>query len=359
MKKCDILYICGTLDYGHSVSGNYILYYLFSKLEKKYDINYIGLWENQQIQKYNSENFIYFEHSLKQKTNEELDSIIPEHKILFLAGDDLTNSQLEYLHKKFNNKVVVCAMTSWVFGCTSSYPELDNDLRGDIAQNRYETYKKINAHITHVSSYSQKIQYKSFFHSLSSSIVPLPFDQIQSSTPLNNRTSTNKIILWGTTQPQTRRKGLKEFSEILNIFKEKYPNADNLEIHTVGPVPHLNSPFKVVNKGTLDRKSMAYAYREVDVFALTTLADSGPMMAAESIKNNTPLVSFNTNVSMDITLNGINGYTVDSNEDFADKLYKILFQSDFQINHDFIKKFNSEEVVLNKYNELFDNFLKK
>ena len=62
---------------------------------------------------------------------------------------------------------------------------------------------------------------------------------------------------------------------------------------------------------------------------------------------------------MDITANGINGYTVDNNEDFADKLYKILFESDFQIDHDFIKKFNSEEVVLSKYNELFDTFLKK
>ena len=359
MKKCDILYISGALDYGDSVSGNYILYYLLSKLENEYDIKYIGLWNHQQKQKYSPENFIYFDDRLKQRTNAELDAIIPEHKILFLSGDDLTNSQLEYLHKKFNNKVVVCAMTSWVFGCTSSYPELDNDLKGDITQKRYETYKKINAHIAHVSSYSQKVQNKSLFHSLSSSILPLPFDQIESSNQSNNRVSTNKIILWGTTQPQTRRKGLQEFSQILNIFKEKYPNADSLEIHTVGPLPHLNSSFNVVNKGTLDRKRMADAYREADVFALTTLADSGPMMAAESIKNNTPLVSFNTNVSMDITSNGINGYTVDSNEDFADKLYKILFQSDFEINHDFIKKFNSEEVVLNKYKNLFNGILNK
>ena len=359
MKKCDILYICGTLDYGHSVSGNYILYYLFSKLEKKYDINYIGLWENQQIQKYNSENFIYFEDSLKQKTNAELDAIIPEHKILFLSGDDLTNSQLEYLYKKFNNKVVVCAMTSWLFGCTTQYPELYDDLMGDVAKNRYETYKRVNAHIVHVSSYSQKVQDQSLFPSVGSSIIPLPFEQIKSTSYPSMPTSTNKIILWGTTQPQRRRKGLKEFEEILKIFKEKYPERSNIEIHTVGPPPHLQSPFNVVDKGSLDREGIARTYQESDVFALTTLADSGPMMAAESIKNNTPLVSFNTNVSMDITYNGINGYTVDSNEDFADKLYVILYESDFEISHDFIKKFNSEEIVLNKYQNLFNGILNK
>ena len=250
-------------------------------------------------------------------------------------------------------------MTSWVFGCTSSYPEIDNDLKGDIAQSRYETYEKINAHIVHVSSYSQKVQDKSLFFSVESSIIPLPFEQIKSTKTPSPPSSTNKIILWGTTQPQTRRKGLKEFEEILKIFKGKYSNFDNIEIHTVGPPPQLDSPFKVVDNGSLDREGIASAYQEADVFALTTLADSGPMMAAESIKNNTPLVSFNTNVSMDITSNGINGYTVDSNEEFADKLYKILFELDFEISHDFIKKFNSEEIILNKYENLFDNVLNK
>ena len=45
--------------------------------------------------------------------------------------------------------------------------------------------------------------------------------------------------------------------------------------------------------------------------------------------------------------------------EFADKLYKILFHSDFEINHDFIKKFNSEKVVLNKYKNLFNKILNK
>ena len=82
-------------------------------------------------------------------------------------------------------------------------------------------------------------------------------------------------------------------------------------------------------------------------------------MAAESIKNKTPIVSFQTNISTDLTLNGVNGYTVQTKEDFADKLYKILFELDFKIDHSFVKKFNGEEVVLGKYSELFNTFLKK
>ena len=102
---------------------------------------------------------------------------------------------------------------------------------------------------------------------------------------------------------------------------------------------------------------MSTAYQESKALALTTLADAGPMMAAESIKNKTPLVSFNTNISMDLVKDGINGYTVDTNEDFADKLYEILFKNKYKIDYDYITKFNGEEVVALKYKNLFNSML--
>tara|TARA_R110002020_G_scaffold269623_5_gene484931 strand:+ start:140 stop:1240 length:1101 start_codon:yes stop_codon:yes gene_type:complete len=366
MKKCDILYISGGLDYGDAVSGNYILYYLFSKLENKYDIKYIGLWDHQQKQKYDSQKFVHFETSLTSKTNEELDSIIPEHKILFLAGDDLTNKQLEYLHEKFNNRTIMCMMTNWAYGCGKNncpswqapHPEIEGELFGSVPESRLETYKKINCGIVNVSSYSLKVQKKSLFSNLDSFLIPLPFHQIYIADKEKHENKCEKIILWGSAHPTTRRKGLPEFQEALRILKEKHPTLNNIEIHTAGPNPYLNSPYKVINKGPLSAHQMSLAYQEADVFALTTLADAGPMMATESVKNNTPLVAFNTNVAMDITSNGINGYTVNSNEEFADKLYAILFEADFEINHDFVKKFNGEESVLSKYKTLFDSILK-
>tara|TARA_R110002020_G_scaffold60201_5_gene163446 strand:- start:2931 stop:4031 length:1101 start_codon:yes stop_codon:yes gene_type:complete len=366
MKKCDILYICGGLDYGDSVSGNYILYYLLSKLEKQYNIKYIGLWDYQQKQKYDPQNFTHFESSLVNKTNEELDSIIPDHKILFLAGDDLTNKQLEYLHEKFNNRTIICMMTNWAYGCGKNncpswqapHPEIEGDLLGSVPESRLETYNKINCGFVNVSSYSLKVQQKSLFSKLDSFLIPLPFQQIYIANKEKHENKHEKIILWGSAHPTTRRKGLPEFQEALRILNDKHPTLKNIEIHTAGPNPHLNCPYRVIDKGPLNAHQMSLAYQQADVFALTTLADAGPMMATEAVKNNTPLVAFNTNVAMDITSNGINGYTVNNTEEFADKLYAILFEADFEINHDFVKKFNSEESVLSKYKDLFNLILK-
>ena len=51
------------------------------------------------------------------------------------------------------------------------------------------------------------------------------------------------------------------------------------------------------------------------------------MMATECLKNGTPLVSFNTNISVDFIDNGKNGYIVDGTEEYAKKLYDILYNT--------------------------------
>ena len=103
---------------------------------------------------------------------------------------------------------------------------------------------------------------------------------------------------------------------------------------------------------------MALIFANANVFALTTLADAGPMMAVECIKNETPLVSFATNISTDIIKDGKNGYIVDGTEEYADKLYDILYNKNFHIDLDYVRAFNSEEIVMGKYNEFFKNILK-
>jgi len=81
-------------------------------------------------------------------------------------------------------------------------------------------------------------------------------------------------------------------------------------------------------------------------------------MATECLKNNTPLVSFSTNISTDFVSDGKNGYVVDTVEDYTQKLYDILYNKNYHMDLEYIKVFNSEEIVLQKYSEFFKNILK-
>ena len=361
MNPCEILYICGIPTYNQSISGNGIILNILNSLRSEYDIKCIGIggWRNE-----NAESFLNFTDNISEKSDEWINENIPDHKILFLAGDDLTNQQMLNLHKKHNNKTIMYMMTNWVYGSNGNlpswqvpHPEIEGTFESDISKKRYDVYKKINLHILNASSYSESVQKKSFFHDLGSSIIPLPFSEIYTANPVKEKKDDDKIILWGSAHPKTRRKGLVEFTSILNILKNKYPECRDVKVHTAGPKPDFNSPFEVINKGLLNRHDMSLAYQDANVFALTTLADGGPMMAAESIKNKTPLVSFNTNISMDIVENGINGYTVNSNEEFADKLYQILFKNNYKIDFNYVTKFNGESSVISKYKTLFNSIL--
>ena len=56
---------------------------------------------------------------------------------------------------------------------------------------------------------------------------------------------------------------------------------------------------------------------------------------------------------MDFVNEGKNGYIVDNNEDYAKKLYEILYNNNFHMDLEYVKQFNSDEVVMQKYNEFF------
>ena len=121
----------------------------------------------------------------------------------------------------------------------------------------------------------------------------------------------------------------------------------------------INTKFDIEYLGRIpNRKELSKVYKNVDVFALTTLADAGPMMATECIKNNTPLVSFPTNIAADLVNDGKNGYIVDGTEEYASKLYDILYNKNYHMDLEYVKQFNSEESVIAKYNEFFKKLLK-
>lgn len=353
--KCDILYLCGQLDYGDSVSGNYILYKLLKNIDDV-SLKVLPLFIETK-QKIDKDDFLQYIFPSQENIGRLLE-IIPEHKILVLSGDDFPLVFVDYICTKYKSKLVTISMTHWLYGNTVAYPELENDFDGINCQKRLEVFQKHNAHIINGSTFSTLVHEQSMFRNIKNVLLPFPFQEIDiDESFIKNDTKEKKIILWGTTQPNTPRKGKDYFENILDWLSKKV-DTNKILIKTIGPKEKINTKFEVEYLGVIpNRFELSKIYKDVDVFALTTLADAGPMMATECVRNSTPLVSFATNVSMDFVQSGKNGYIVNGTEEFAEKIYEILFNKNYHIDLNYVKNFNSEEIVYKKYNEFFKNIL--
>ena len=375
-KKLDLILVCGSFDYGLSVSGNYILYRILKKIP---NLNFkVMYWHGNTL----PESRHNFDPSDFLCEHDVLNNL-PEHKILLTCGNDLSKQQFLDIYKKHQSKHLLTLMTHWPYSNTlegdfSAYPELDGDnyLTGDLVKERLDLYKQIDTSIICHSSYSQRVHNISGLRELPSHVIPLPFDEIDTleSTHLK---SQHKTILWGTTQPQQFRKGKSLFEQILRILYKKCSNPNEIKIKTVGPPLEINTDFEVEYKGQIENRAvLSPIYRDSSVFALTTLADAGPMMATESLKNETPLVAFDAGVQSDMVDDGKNGYIINLRygwenlthngeryrslqinnsdiESFADKLYEILYNKNYHMDLDYVKEFNSEEVVTKACADLF------
>jgi glycosyltransferase involved in cell wall biosynthesis len=353
-NNCDILYICGAMDYGDSVSGNYILYKILKKVN--FSLKVLPVFDNTN-QPIDKEDFLPYIHPYTENSLELLINSIPNHKVLIASGNDFNVELIKYICERFNSKYVVITMTHWMYGNGSEYPELDNTFTGDIIEKRAEIYNSIQSYIIPGSTHSVNVHNNSLLKDIPYTLIPFPFDEIEIDDSPKNDTNS-KVILWGTTQPQQPRKGKDYFENILEWLYKIVDNPDEIVIKTIGPKSELNTKFKVEYIGMVaNRVELSKIYKNVKVFALTTLADAGPMMATECIKNNTPLVSFPTNIAADFVKDGKNGYIVNGTEEYANKLYDILYNDNYHMDLDYVKQFNSEESVVAKYNEFFKNII--
>ena len=249
-------------------------------------------------------------------------------------------------------------MSHWIFGNTSHYPELDNDFDGPIVRERLALFESLDSYILTGSTNSYSILKQSLFKNIKSYVIPFPFDEVD--TYEGHITKNEKSILWGTQQPTNPRKGKIYFEEILKKLYEICDNRNEITIYQIGPKVELNTQFKVEQLGEIpNRLELSKIYKSSKVFALTTLADAGPMMALECIKNETPLVSFATNISTDLVNNGKNGYIAESIEEYAQYLYNILYKNEYHIDNDYVRQFNSENVVDENYQLFFNKILEK
>jgi glycosyltransferase involved in cell wall biosynthesis len=355
-NECDVLYICGTLEYGSSVSGNYILYKSLKKV-KGITLKVLPIYE-WISDKEEPEYFLPHIDNYKDLSISEFLKKIPKHKVLFISGNDLSNNTIHAICTHFGSKLVTITMSHWIFGNTSHYPELENDFDGPAVRERLALFESIDSYILTGSTNSYSILKQSLFKNIKSYVIPFPFDEVDTYDGFVEK--HEKSILWGTQQPLNPRKGKVYFEEILKKLYELCDNPNDILIKQIGPKVQLNTNFKVEQLGEIpNRLELSKVYKSSKVFALTTLADAGPMMALECIKNQTPLVSFATNISTDLVDDGKNGYIAESIDEYANYLYDIIYNNQFHIDNEHVKKFNSEKSVDENYQLFFDKILEK
>jgi glycosyltransferase involved in cell wall biosynthesis len=176
--------------------------------------------------------------------------------------------------------------------------------------------------------------------------IPLPLDT-RVFRPFDQRTAREvmqlppdkKVILFGATYLEDRRKGIDHLIEAFDILTPLISNSRTIKreeifLLAVGQdggklMPKL--PFAGRYLGHVsDELMMALAYQAADIFVCPSIEDSGPMMISEAMLCETPVVAFNTGVAPDVIEHRVNGYLARyrDNSDLAEGMRTLLTNDD-------------------------------
>lgn len=140
-----------------------------------------------------------------------------------------------------------------------------------------------------------------------------------------------KVVFFGAASLKEERKGIKYFFEALEILKDipksDYTNEDVFLLIAGKNLDEIDIPFKYKHVGYLKtQKELSLAYQASDLFACSSIEDSGPLMINQAIMSGIPVVSFNMGVAPDLVFNKRTGYIAElkNSSDFALGLHEIL-----------------------------------
>jgi glycosyltransferase involved in cell wall biosynthesis len=180
-----------------------------------------------------------------------------------------------------------------------------------------------------------------------------------------------KIIFFGASSINSRRKGVRQLLKALQILRTKISEIEFNNIHLViagREIPELNirQPFPFTMIGRLSHMELNIAFNAADVFVSPSIEDTGPMMINQSMMSGTPVVAFEMGGALDFVINGKTGYLAKlrDEDDMANGIYSILFQEQNDYNN--MKencrrraiKLSSHEVVSKQFSALFNEFAK-
>ena len=138
-----------------------------------------------------------------------------------------------------------------------------------------------------------------------------PMDS-QKFSPVKDRTDLRKqwnlpidkkIVFFGATSLNERRKGINELLQALPLVQTK-----NVVYVAAGRTEGMTLPENTISVGYLNEAQLIEMYQMADVYVCASLADAGPMMVNQALLCGTPVVAFPVGVSVELVQTGHTGY---------------------------------------------------
>jgi glycosyltransferase involved in cell wall biosynthesis len=151
------------------------------------------------------------------------------------------------------------------------------------------------------------------------------------------------LILFGCFNLNDKRKGGNYLLDALKIMHEDVNtkidiNNDSIILVTIGDVQRFDTSqlsFEHINLGLInDDRILSLVYNAMDVVAVPSIDDVGPLIVNEVIMCETPVIAFNIGIAPDIIQNERFGYLAENfnAKDFSKGLLKLLFEKSYENN---------------------------
>lgn len=136
-----------------------------------------------------------------------------------------------------------------------------------------------------------------------------------------------KTILIGAIDLVERRKGYQLFLDALKELSSVVPDREDIIVLIVGSETSIEIPFKNVFIPFIkDERLLSLLYQASDVYANTTIEDTGPQMLLQAKACGAVVVSFKVGFGYDV-IDGVNGFHCDTGnvKALAEALFKGLY----------------------------------
>ncbi|MCI0664519.1 MAG: glycosyltransferase, partial [Acidobacteria bacterium] len=187
-----------------------------------------------------------------------------------------------------------------------------------------------------------RLRESSLFRNNRVELIPFPIDTTVF-RPIDRRIARDllqipfdkKVIFFGATYLDDRRKGMKQLVEALAKLAEMVETSDEINREEIflfvaglnGKELMAKLPFAAKYAGLLNNDlTLALAYQAADIFISASVEENGPMMIPEAMLCETPVVAFNTGGAPDLIETMRNGYLARYADatDLARGIYNLL-----------------------------------